>query len=813
MKLRDLSILEQASLLSGASEWDSRGIKHAGIPSFVMSDGPHGVRRQLGSGDHLGIGQSKPATCFPTASALANSWDPRLAEEMGKALGEEAKDLGVNVLLGPGLNIKRNPLCGRNFEYYSEDPIVSGKMASGLIAGIQTNGISACPKHFAINSQELRRQASNSVVDERTMREIYLTAFEIAVRQAHPWSIMTSYNKVNGVYAHENRHLLQEILRDEWGFDGLVISDWGGSNSAVEAVKAGGSLEMPSPGYTSTKEIMDAVANDDLSPSDVARRAAEVAEVAVRTHISGVPREALLKQKTIDEHHGLARRIAQSCMVLLKNRMWDDHPTLPLQPKCRVALIGDMASNPRFQGAGSSKVNATRKENLVEEFTYASDISVSGYEQGYERNGKVNKDLADDAMALAASDETDVIVVALGLDERSESEGLDRDHMRLAKVQNDLVRNLRRVRKPLVIVLIAGSPVELPWIDDVDALLYIGLAGQAGASAAVKVMTGDVNPSGHLAESWPISYADCPSSQWYPSAGSDAVYREGPFVGYRYYSTANVPVRFPFGFGLTYAQFSYSDLRTDDSGISFTIRNDSDIAGQTVAQFYVRGPAGGVLRPDRELKAFSKVSIGAHESADIRIDFDAYTFRHFDVETGSWRIESGQWTLMVGQDCEHIELRAEYSVAGDMQKKPADPELGSYLHGDVKKANDAQLDALFGFPVSRPKKTGVFTANDPIISWQFSQGLIARAVARLLLRNERRSREKTGSADLNALFVLNMPPRAMCKMTNGLINAAMVDSVVEIANGHLWHGIGSFLSEYLKNRRIGRRIAKELHHE
>ena len=455
MELEELSVAEKAAMLSGGSEWDSRGNEKAGIPSFVMSDGPHGVRRQLGEGDHLGLGSSKPATCFPPAGTVASSWDPALAEEMGKALGNEAHDLDVNVLLGPGLNIKRNPLCGRNFEYYSEDPIVAGRMAAGLIRGIQSNGVSACPKHFAVNSQELRRQASNSVVDERTMREIYLTAFEIAVREAAPMTIMTSYNEINGVYAHENKHLLQDILRNEWGFDGMVVSDWGGSNSAVAAVKAGGSLEMPSPGYTSVRELEGVVKAGTLSEADLNARAAEVAKIAHLTKTEGVGRNDLLKDAVAAAHHEIARKVAENSSVLLKNAS----ATLPLQSGTRVAVIGDMSKTPRFQGSGSPKVNATREENILDELKNAAattGVTVAGYAQGYDRQGAKNQTLIDEATTLAAADTTDAVIVVVGLDERSESEGLDRSTMAIPQVQNDLVDALTATGKPVIIVLVGG---------------------------------------------------------------------------------------------------------------------------------------------------------------------------------------------------------------------------------------------------------------------------------------------------------------------------------------------------------------------
>lgn len=794
-------------MLSGASEWDSRGNERASIPSFVMSDGPHGVRRQLGAGDHLGLGQSKPATCFPTAGTVANSWDPALAEEMGEALGKEAHDLDVNVLLGPGLNIKRNPLCGRNFEYYSEDPQVAGHMAAGLVKGIQSNGISACPKHFAVNSQELRRQASNSVIDERTMREIYLTAFEITVREAHPWTIMTSYNEVNGVYAHENKHLLQEILRDEWGFDGMVVSDWGGSNSAVDAVKAGGSLEMPSPGFTSVRELVGAVQAGTLAEADLNARAAEVAKIARLTKTEGVGRDDLLKDDIAAAHHAVARHVAENSSVLLKN----SNGTLPLPAGVNVAVVGDMAKVARFQGSGSSKVNATREENLLDELTRTEGVNVAGYAQGYDRQGARNQGLIDEAVALAGK--ADVVVAVVGLDERSESEGLDRSTMAIPQVQNDMVDALVATGKPVVIVLIAGSPVELPWYDGVSAILYIGLSGQAGASATANALTGKVNPSGHLAETWPIQYADAPNSGWYPAIGRDAIYREGPFVGYRYYTTAGVPVRFPFGYGLSYSSFSYADLKVDDNGVEFTVANDSDVPGATVAQLYVRGPQGGVLRPDRELKGFAKVQLDAHESKTVRIEFDRYTFRHFDTESNAWHVESGEWTLMVGANVEDILLTATHEVKGDVDPKPADPALGSYLTGKVKEVTDGEMTALFGHWVVAPGKPVTFGANDPISSWVDSKGFVARTVAKVLTNREKSVREKTGQPDLNTLFILNMPPRAMSKMTQGMIDSAMVQAIVKIANRHTFRGIGSFIAGFFRNQSANKRTEKELNNE
>lgn len=809
MNIKDLTVLERASLLSGQSMWDSRGVKRAGIHSFVLSDGPHGLRRQMGSGDNLGIGKSKPATCFPTAGTVANSWDPELAKTMGQALGEEAKSLGVNMVLGPGMNIKRNPLCGRNFEYYSEDPQVAGHMAAGLIEGIQSQGVAATPKHFALNSQELRRQASNSIVDERTMRELYLTAFEIAIRQAHPWALMTSYNMINGTYANENKHLLKDILREEWGFNGLVVSDWGGSNSAVAAAANGSSLEMPEAGFDSMRQIVAAVRTGELSEDDLNARAAEVAQLASLTYDPNMDREGLLSEEQIRKHHAVARHIAEESAVLLRN----ENTCLPLAPGTKIALVGDMADTPRFQGSGSSKVNAAKDESLLEllQSEQSNELDVVAYAQGYKRNGEQDQSLIDEA--VRAADNAEVIVACLGLDERSESEGLDRSQMNLPQAQIDLLTALKTTGKPIVIILVAGSPVSTDWIENCEALLYIGLAGQASASASLALLTGKANPSGHLAETWPIAYEDCPSSNWYPETERDAVYKEGPFVGYRYYVSANVPERFPFGFGLSYSHFTYSKLSINEHCASFTVTNDSDVDGATVAQLYVSAPKGGVLRPTRELKGFKKIQLKSHESQEVRITFDQYTFRHWDTNSNSWQTESGQWTIMVGSDARTIELQSPLDLKGSIEAKPADPALGHYVTAQVKAVTEDELAALFGHPVVRQGTISVFGDNDPISSWKDSKSGLARFVASFLTKHEAKQEAKTGSPDLNTLFVLNMPPRAMAKMTNGMISSQMVDAIVRIPNGHAWKGIGGFITGFFRNASANRRTRKELNHE
>lgn len=806
---KDMTRIERASLLSGKSEWESRDLPQYDLPSFVMSDGPNGVRRQTGAGDHLGLGESKPATCFPTAGTVANSWDPEEARIMGRALGEEAKDLGVHVLLGPGINMKRNPLCGRNFEYYSEDPQLAGRLASGFIEGIQANGVGACPKHFAVNSQELRRQASNSIVDERTLREYYLTAFEIAIKQSKPWTIMSSYNMVNGTYAHENQHLIRDILKGEWGFDGIVISDWGGSNDIVESARVGAALEMPAAGLASARQLVKGVEDGRLTDDELSAAAQDVINIVEKTRGTQPSGDGFLTEEQKIEHHEVARRIAQKTAVLLRN----DNNTLPLKQDTNIVVVGDMAETARYQGSGSSKVNAYRVDNLLDSLKDNDTVNVLAYAQGYDRQGVKRPELITEAVNTVNSTNPDVIVACIGLDERSESEGLDRSHMNIPQVQLDMLNELVLTGKKIVVVLVAGSAVEVDFSEKVDSILYVGLAGQAGALATVDILTGAVNPSGHLAETWPIHYSDVPSSDNYPAENRDSVYREGLFVGYRYYTTRDIPVRYPFGYGLSYSTFEYSGLSVDDNGVTFTVTNTSDIPGADVAQMYVHPAHSGVVRPARELKGFQRVELGAHESKQVRIDFDEYTYRHYDVESQSWQCEAGAWELFIGNNVNNTPLTATHVIRGTMEPSPRREELGHYWTGDVKNVTDEEFEALYGSQVHLYFPEGVMGPNDAISSWESSRSVIARTVARAVTRQSNKALEETGSPDLNALFVLNMPPRAMAKMTGGTVSPEMVDGIVDIANKHFWRGLTHIIVEYFRNASANKKTLKEITHE
>ena len=809
VKAEDLTLIEKASLLSGQSEWESRELKHRNVPAFVMSDGPNGVRRQTGSGDHLGLGESKPATCFPTAGTVANSWDPQEARVMGEALGAEARDLGVQVLLGPGINMKRNPLCGRNFEYYSEDPQLAGRLAAGLIEGIQSQGVGACPKHFAVNSQELRRQASNSIVDERTLREYYLTAFEIAVKEAKPWTIMSSYNMVNGVYAHENEHLITEILKGEWGFDGLVISDWGGSNDIVESARVGAGLEMPAAGLASARQVVQGVKDGRVTEAELNASAQDVLNTVERTRNTHPTGDGFLTEDDKIRNHEIARRIARKTAVLLRN----EKNALPLKKNAKLVVVGDMAATARYQGSGSSKVNAYRVDNLLDSLKAREDLQVVGYAQGYDRQGAERADLVKEAVNTVNTTNPDVVVACIGLDERSESEGLDRSHMRIPQAQLDMLAELVDTGKQIVVVLVAGSAVEVDFADDVDAILYVGLSGQAGALATVDVLTGDVNPSGHLAETWPVRYEDVPNSGNFPVEERDSVYREGSFVGYRYYSTRNIPVRYPFGYGLSYSTFEYSALSVDDEGVTFTVTNTSDVPGADVAQLYVHAAHSGVLRAARELKGFQRVELDAHESKQVRIAFDDYTFRHFDVDSQSWQVEAGAWELFVGNNVNNTPLQATHVVQGTMEPQPRNEALGHYWDGDVKNVTDAEFEALYGGKLDLYDPQGVFGANDALFSWSSSRSAVARFVVNHLTKQSDKAMERTGSPDLNSLFVLNMPPRAMAKMTAGAVSPEMVDGIVDIANKHFWRGTSHIIAEYFCNASANKKTLKEITHD
>lgn len=792
--IKKMTLEEKASLLSGKNNWESRDVERLGIPSLFCSDGPHGVRKQIGAADHLGLNPSMPSTCFPTAAAVANSWDPDLGEQMGQCLGMEAASLGVNVLLGPGLNIKRNPLCGRNFEYFSEDPFLSGKMAAGYIRGIQSVGVSACPKHFAANSQETLRMSNDSVVDERTLREIYLTGFEIAVKEAAPKSIMTAYNQVNGVYANENPHLLREILGDEWGFDGIVISDWGGSNDHVAGVTAGNHLEMPSAGNGTILELIEAVQNGSLNEAVLDRRVDEFLCVLFELKKNKASGEVSLDA---EKHHNMARRAAQESIVLLKN----ESKLLPLDAGTRVAVLGDFAGMPRYQGAGSSLVNATRLENTVD-IIGKSALEVVGYTPGFSRNGGADREKLEAALSLAK--QAEVVLLYLGLDELREIEGLDRTDMRLADNQIELLQEVYKVNPNIAVVLSCGSAIEMPWLNLCKALVHGSLSGQAGAGAMLDVLTGKVNPGGKLAESYPAVYEDTPNHKYYPGKQYTSEYREGIYVGYRYYEKAKIPVCFPFGFGLSYTEFGYSDLVVDESEAAFTIANTGCLAGAEIAQLYIEKKDSAVFRPEKELKGFAKVFLQPGEKKTITIKLDDKAFRYFNVKTGRYEIEGGEYGIYIGASSADIRLAASVTIAGTGAQAPYHKSiLPHYYSGRVEEMPDGEFEALLGRPLPDGKwnQASELGRNDTFAQLFYAKSPVARLAYKIICRIKRKSEEK-GKPDLNILFIYNMPFRGLAKMTIGAFDMHMVDALLVMVNGHFFRGLGRLIGAWRRNGKI-----------
>ena len=796
--IQKLNLEQKCALLSGATTFGTRALPKNNIPSITLSDGPNGVRKQAGAADHLGLNPSVPATCFPTAATVACSWDPALGEQIGQAMGEEAAAQEVAVLLGPGLNTKRSPLCGRNFEYFSEDPYLSGKMAAGYVRGIQSNGISACPKHFAVNSQELRRMASDSVVDERTLRELYLTGFEIVVKEAKPKTIMSSYNLINGTYANENRHLLMDILRGEWGFDGAVVTDWGGSNDHALGVQNGSTLEMPAPGGDAVRELMQAVQSGKITEADVDARLDELLTLVFDTHAAV---QSHSRTFDADAHHALARRAAAESIVLLKN----ENDLLPLAEGAKVAVIGDFAQTPRYQGAGSSAVNSIKVDTFLDCLKESGLASV-GFAPGFDRQGK--PDAAKQAEAVALAQKAEVVLLCLGLDEIKESEGLDRGDMRLADNQIELLKAVQQANPNTVVVLSAGASLETPWLKHCRTLVYGALGGQAGAGAMLDVLTGKVTPSGKLAETWANAYADTPAKDNFAGPGRMVQYREGLYVGYRYYQTAGVPVAFPFGYGLSYTSFAYSNLQAASNGVTLTVTNTGKRAGAESVQLYVAKPGAEVFRPAQELKGFAKVQLQPGESKTVTIPLDDKAFRYWNTKTDSWEVEGGSYELRVGASSADIRLTAVVEVAGTGAPNPyAGKHLPHYTSGKVQSVPDDEWATLLGRPVQQGKvkidrnmTLGELNHSRSPLGW-----LIWLVLTALLNASYKR-----GKPDLNVLFQYNMPLRALAKMTSGAISMGMVDGIVMELQGFWIIGLVRVIIEAVKNLVLNAQLEQRL---
>ncbi|MEV5027432.1 beta-glucosidase family protein [Paenibacillus sp. LPE1-1-1.1] len=659
-----MTLEEKASLCSGLDFWHTKGIERLGIPSLMVTDGPHGLRKQMEGADHLGLHSSVPATCFPSAAGMAASWNRELIVRIGEALGKECQAENVALLLGPGANIKRSPLCGRNFEYFSEDPYLSSELAASHISGVQSQGVGTSLKHFAANNQEHRRMTVDAVVDERTLREIYLASFEGAVKQSKPWSVMCSYNKVNGEFASENEWLLTEVLRKEWGFEGFVISDWFAVNERVKGLLAGLELEMPTSHGVGDSKIVQAIRNGQLS-EDTLNRAVERLLDFIFKAVRNRQKDASFDAEA---HHRLAREAAQECMVLLKN----EDRILPLQKQGTIAVIGEFAEKPRYQGGGSSHVNPTKLDEALKELI---DAAGDGVRIEYARGYKLDSDEVDSALeqeAKNAAAQAGVAVLFVGLPERYESESYDRTHLAIPANQRALIDAVAEVQSNLVVVLSNGSTVEMPWLDKTKAVLEGYLGGQAFGGAVADLLFGRVSPSGKLAETFPVKLSDNPSFLNFPGEGDKVEYREGLFVGYRYYDAKELEPLFPFGFGLSYTQFAYSDLRVDRTSmkdsetlnVQVTVTNTGKITGKEIVQLYVRDVVSTVIRPLKELKGFKKVELQPGEKKTVEFVLDRRAFSYYNTELGDWHVESGAFDILIGASSRQIVLQTAVKVEG-----------------------------------------------------------------------------------------------------------------------------------------------------
>ncbi len=795
MKYRELidkmTLEEKAGLTSGMDFWHTKPIPRLGIPSMLLSDGPHGLRKQEWQSDHLGMHKSVPATCFPTAASLANSWDTDMIERLGRALGLEAASEGISVLLGPGCNIKRNPLCGRNFEYFSEDPYLSGKSAAALIRGVQSNGISACVKHFAANSQELRRMSNDSVVDERTLREIYLPSFEMAVKEGGVKCVMTSYNRLNGEYTNENTHLLQDILYGEWGYDGMVVTDWGGNNDRVKALVAGDNLEMPYSGGDTDRYVAQAVRDGVISEELLDERVDKILDMVFTT------RKAFdYKHYDKQEHHRLAAEFAEETAVLLKN-----DGILPLAGGS-VAVIGDFAKTPRYQGAGSSLVNSTRVDNALDALR-AEGVRIVGFEPGYRRGGGRSSRLCAKACELAMRAET--VLLFLGLDEGGEAEGIDRSDMHLPENQLELLTALSAVSRNIVVILSCGGAVEMPWQQRARAVVHGFLGGQAGATAMARLLTGKANFSGKLSETIPLRYEDMPSAPYYPGREKTSEYREGLFAGYRYFDTAQKPVLYPFGYGLSYTQYRYSDLEISGDTVSFSVENTGKMSGAEVAQLYIAPKTNGTFRPVQELKGFVRITLAPKEKKRAEITLSDRSFALWSTKHGDWVVEAGEYEILVGASSRDIRLHGTVTRDGITEKLYDSPELAPYYTADIKDVPDAAFEALLGRPIPQHNwdREAPFEFNDCVSQGEYLKGGLGKAIYNgvRLVRNGLLLCGKKMAAN-NFMYILDVPYRNIARMTE-IFNDEQVYALLKVVNREKG-GVRAFINA-TKERKLTRK--------
>lgn len=770
-----LTTEEKLLLTSGRDFWHLEPLVGEGIEPVLITDGPHGLRKQNVGADPLGISDSVPATCFPVAATLASTWDEDLIEEVGAALGREARAQEVGLILGPGLNLKRHPYGGRNFEYFSEDPCLSGKMAAALVRGVQSEGIGACLKHFAANNQETRRMTVDTVVDERTLRELYLTGFEIAVRDSRPWSVMCAYNRLNGTYASDDRWLLTDVLRGEWGFDGFVVSDWGATNTKAGAIGAGMDLEMPGNKHAWDSEALEALASEELDPTDLDRSAERIVEFMLR-----VADAARGNEVDFDDHHSLGRRVAAAGTVLLSN-----DGTLPVAADARVALIGALAERPRYQGAGSSLVNPTRLDTILESLSARCEMI---YSPGYDPvTGETSAQLLADAVASAT--EVDVAVVVAGLPARYESEGFDRTTLALPEGHDALVAAIVATGTPTVVVLVNGAPVDLPWADRPAAIVEAYLGGQAAGSAIVDVLLGETEPGGRLAESFPVAVTDLPAHANFPGTERRVVYRETFHVGYRFHDSAGVPARFPFGHGLSYTSFDLGipEVKGEypNLAVEVDVTNTGHRHGSQVVQIYVRRPDSAVSRPDRELKGFAKVHLDPGGTSTASVPLDRRSFSHWQPGSG-WVVEGGSFEVLVATSSVdvHHTITLEVPSADEILPQPVPMS---------PLATDAEMEILLGRPLPAPEPVRPFHRNSSLEeAAQTRLGrLLSLGMGRAVKAQLGDSEDEDGMmALLIEAALAEAPLRGLVGLSEGRVSPAALDRLIAALNGRWKTAIG-----------------------
>ncbi len=779
--ISQMTLKEKASLCSGKDFWHLKSIERLGLPEIMVCDGPHGLRKQNAENKKVGIGNSYPATCFPTAVTTACSWDRDLIYKMGQALAEECLQHGVSVLLGPGVNMKRSPLCGRNFEYFSEDPELAGEMGAAFIAGVQSKGIGTSLKHFAGNSQEMKRMTSNSIIDERALREIYLRAFEKAVKKSQPWTVMNAYNLLNGTYCSENDWLQNKVLRDEWGFKGAVVSDWGAVNDRVAGLNAGNDLEMPSSGGVNDAKIVEAVKCGVIDETTLDERVDKLIDIILK----GADNKKPGYKFDVKAHNLLSRQIAEQSMVLLKN----DGNILPLKrvEGEYVAVIGAFADNPRYQGAGSSIINPTMIDSGRRAFNN-SPISVK-FADGYDRSGKRKNEDAYITEACNLAKNASKAVVFIGLTDDYESEGFDRSTMKLPDGHNRLVEAVSRVNDNVIVVLEGGSPVEMPWADDVKAILNAYLGGQSVAPAIVDVLTGKANPCGKLAETYPVCLKDTPTSFRYPDSKEDVQYRESIFIGYRYYDKVERNVRFPFGFGLSYTSFEYSDIKLkkknltkgEGAKVTFTIKNTGDVAGSEIAQVYVAKPESKIFRAPKELKGFVKIHLDPGEEKKVTVELDDRAFAFWNTATEDWCVESGEYKILVGASSRDIRLEAAAKMKSEDDETIVDlrESAGVYFDGDPARAREDDFKVIYG---------GEFKLAPEITSDSLNNSIERskdKGLAKFIYNTVDLAMKPKGGVGSSMITntIMQTPIRNYVSMSNGLFTEDMADGLLKVFEG------------------------------